>query len=173
MTNLCPLHWSVQRAASYRGASESSLKSCRPQNGGMISGTVHKTGAIVADLLARTDSESYVLVEHSLGARAMMFATQTLGTKRGAPKIQAAHFLGAAVGANRDCHALSATVEDAIYNYHSSNDSVLKYAYSIVEAGKEAAGRVDFISGTHKGQNIDVLTLVQEHSDYLKTVSLR
>ncbi|MEV8143775.1 DUF726 domain-containing protein [Specibacter sp. NPDC078709] len=132
-----------------------------------------KTGAIVADLLARTDAESYVLVGHSLGARAMIIAAETLATKPGAPKIQAAHFLGAAVGAKRDCHVLSATVEDAVYNYHSNNDSVLKYAYPIVEAGKEAAGRVGFIPGTDKVQNIDVSTMVKEHSDYLKTVSLR
>lgn len=132
-----------------------------------------KTGAIVADLLARTDAESYVLVGHSLGARAMMVAAQTLGTKPGAPTIQAAHFLGAAVGAKRDCHALSAAVDEAVYNYHSINDSVLRYAYPIMEAGKEAAGRVGFIPSTDKVQNIDVSTLVKEHSDYLKTVSLR
>ncbi|WP_253901383.1 DUF726 domain-containing protein [Arthrobacter sp. PAMC 25486] len=132
-----------------------------------------KTGAIVADLLARTEAESYVLVGHSLGARAMLVAAQTLGTKPGGPKIQAAHFLGAAIGAKRDSHALSAAVDEAVYNYHSINDSVLHYAYPIVEVGKEAAGRVGLIPSTDKVQNIDVSTLVKEHSDYLKTVSLR
>src|SRR5690606_29525810 len=35
-----------------------------------------KTGVVVADLLARTDAESYVLVGHSLGARVMAVAAE-------------------------------------------------------------------------------------------------
>lgn len=40
-----------------------------------------KTGVILGDLLARTEAESYVLVGHSLGARVMVVAAETLGTK--------------------------------------------------------------------------------------------
>jgi hypothetical protein len=87
-----------------------------------------KTGVIVADLLARTDAGSYVLVGHSLGARAMAVAVQTLGSKGdNGPRVQAAHLLGAAIGAKSDWHTLAAAVDDAVFNYHSTNDSVLKF----------------------------------------------
>ena len=57
------------------------------------------TGAVVADLLARTDQPSFILVGHSLGARVMVTAAQSLGTRQGTPKIETMHLLGAAVGA--------------------------------------------------------------------------
>ena len=50
-----------------------------------------KTGIVVADLLARTKVSSYVLVGHSLGARAMVVAAQTLGTKPDGPRLEAVH----------------------------------------------------------------------------------
>lgn len=51
------------------------------------------------DGVARTDTGAYVLIGHSLGARVMAVATETLGTRSGPPRIQTAHLLGAAIGA--------------------------------------------------------------------------
>lgn len=45
-----------------------------------------KTGAALAGILAHTTSESYILVGHSLGARAMITAAETLGTSRETPE---------------------------------------------------------------------------------------
>ena len=40
------------------------------------------TGALLAELIARTDDQSFILVGHSLGARVMVTAAQALGTSR-------------------------------------------------------------------------------------------
>lgn len=131
-----------------------------------------KTGAILADLLARTNEESYVLVGHSLGARAMVLAAQTLGTKPDGPRIEALHLLGAAIGAKSDWHTLTAAVDEAVYNYHSTKDSVLKFAYGVAEAGQSAAGRTGFTPSVDKLKNIDVSAHVTSHFDYHKNVHL-
>lgn len=131
-----------------------------------------KTGAILADLIARTNEESYVLVGHSLGARAMVIAAQTLGTKPDGPRLEAVHLLGAAIGARSDWHTLTTAVDEAVYNYHSTNDSVLKNVYPVVEVGQAAAGRTGFTPSVSKLKNIDVSDLVKSHSDYHENVRL-
>jgi pimeloyl-ACP methyl ester carboxylesterase len=131
-----------------------------------------KTGVIVADLLARTNADSYVLVGHSLGARAMVVAAQTLGTKPGGPRVQAIHLLGAAIGAKSDWHTLTAAVDDAVYNYHSTNDSVLKFVYPVAQGGRKAAGLTGFRPSANGLKNIDVSAQVKSHFDYHKNVIL-
>lgn len=133
-----------------------------------------KTGVIVADLLARTEADSYVLVGHSLGARAMAVAVQTLGSKvSSGPKVQTIHLLGTAIGANSDWHTLAGAVDDEVFNYHSTNDSVLKYLYKTVQAGQTAAGLTGFLPVVPKLHNVDVSDLVNGHSDYFAAVALR
>ena len=131
----------------------------------------NKTGVVVADLLARTNAESCVLMGHSLGARAMVVAAETLGTKPDGPRVQAVHLLGAAIGARGDWSALTARVEDAVYNYHSTNDNVLKYLYAVAQASP-AAGHKGFMPSSAKLQNIDVSPQVERHSDYHNNVTL-
>lgn len=131
-----------------------------------------KTGAILADLLARTNEEAYVLVGHSLGARAMVVAAQTLGTKPDGPRVQAIHLLGAAIGARSDWHTLTGAVNEAVYNYHSTKDSVLKLAYPFAERGQTAAGLTGFTPTADRLKNIDVSAQVGSHFDYHKNVSL-
>lgn len=144
----------------------------------------NKTGVIVADLLARTTVESYILVGHSLGARAMAVAAQTLGTRSkdrpagsthgaDAPRIEAVHLLGAAIGDNTDTAMLTAKVDDAVYNYHSTNDHVLQYLYSAVQGGQKAAGRYGFRKDADRLDNIDVSAEVDGHSEYHHNVVLR
>jgi Protein of unknown function (DUF726) len=132
-----------------------------------------KTGVVVADLLARTNAGSYVLVGHSLGARAMVVAAQTLGTKRDGPRLEAVHLSGAAIGAKSDWDTLTARVDDAVYNYHSTHDNVLKYLYAVAQAGQTAAGLNGFTPSLPKLKNIDVSAQVKRHSDYYANVKLR
>lgn len=131
-----------------------------------------KTGVIIGDILARTEAESYVLIGHSLGARAMVVAAETLGTKPGGPRIQSAHLLGAAIGAKSNWDALTAAVDGVVYGYHSTNDNVLKYVYKTAELGETAAGLVGFSPVSGKLQNIDVSNLVNSHSEYQGNVQL-
>jgi pimeloyl-ACP methyl ester carboxylesterase len=131
-----------------------------------------KTGVIVGDLLARTDAESYVLIGHSLGARAMVVAAQTLGTKPGGPRIQSVHLLGAAIGAKSNWESLTAAVDDVVYGYHSANDAVLKYVYRTAQAGETAAGLAGFSPASNKLQNIDVTDTVSSHFAYQESIQL-
>ncbi|WP_244259544.1 DUF726 domain-containing protein [Rathayibacter sp. VKM Ac-2759] len=132
-----------------------------------------KTGVIVGDLLARTDAESYVLVGHSLGARLMVVAAEALGTKPGGPRIESAHLLGAAIGAKSNWDALTAAVDEGVYNYHSTHDNILKLLYRTAQAGETAAGLVGFTPTSSKIQNIDVSADVRTHFEYQKKVQLR
>lgn len=131
-----------------------------------------KTGVILADLLARTNEEAYVLVGHSLGARAMVVAAQTLASKKGAPRVQAMHLLGAAIGGRGDWKDLTALVDDAVYNYHSTNDNVLKVVYSASQPWEKAAGYMGFKPAGGRLLNIDVSSQVKGHSQYQENVRL-
>lgn len=132
----------------------------------------NKTGAVVADLLARTEVDSYVLVGHSLGARAMVVAAEMLGTKVAGPRIESVHLLGAAIGARSDWDALTARVDAAVYNYHSAHDGTLKIAYGAAELGRTAAGLRGFEPLVDKLVNVDVSPVVDRHTDYLRYVTL-
>ena len=131
-----------------------------------------KTGVIVGDLLARTNAKSYVLIGHSLGARVMVVAAESLGTKPGGPRIESAHLLGAAIGAKSNWDALTAGVDDAVYGYHSTNDKVLKLVYTTAQAGEAAAGLAGFTPASTKLQNINVSDHVKTHFDYQDNVQL-
>jgi hypothetical protein len=130
------------------------------------------TGVALAGLLARTDVESYILVGHSLGARAMVTTAQTLATKSDGPKVDTVHTLGAAIGAKGDWRILNDAVTNAVYNYYSTNDNVLKYLYSIAEAGEQSAGLRGFASKFPKIRDRNVSRFVNSHSDYCGQVKL-
>lgn len=132
-----------------------------------------KTGVVLADLLARTETESFVLVGHSLGARAMVVAAQALGTKPGGPRVEALHLLGVAIGAKGDWSGLADAVDEGVYNYHSTEDGILKYVYAVAQAGKTAAGLTGFRPAPEKINNIDVTNTVTAHSSYHDNVTLR
>jgi pimeloyl-ACP methyl ester carboxylesterase len=131
-----------------------------------------KTGVILADLLARTDEDSYVLIGHSLGARAMVVAAQALGTKRDAPRVHAAHLLGPAISAKGDWHSLTATVDEAVYNYHSKRDLILQGLYPVGAGFQAAAGCSGFHPAVDRLRNIDVSHIVKSHHDYHQNVIL-
>lgn len=130
------------------------------------------TGVALAGLLARTDAADYILVGHSLGARVMATAAQTLSTDPAAPKIRTVHLLGAALGAKGDWRALNDSVTDAVYNYYSTNDRVLKNLYTVVQAGSTAAGLRGFGSRFPKIKDRNVSRVVHGHSGYCDQVKL-
>ncbi|MDT0201646.1 DUF726 domain-containing protein [Nocardioides sp. AE5] len=131
-----------------------------------------KTGVVVGDLLARTDTPSYVLMGHSLGARVMVVAAEALGSKPGGPRIEAAHLFGTAIGAKSNWDGLTAAIDDAAYGYHSRNDAVLKWIYKTVQAGQSAVGYVGFQPASAKLVNVDVSDQVPTHFDYLDHAEL-
>jgi pimeloyl-ACP methyl ester carboxylesterase len=128
---------------------------------------------VLADLLSRTGADSYVLVGHSLGARAMVITAQTMGSNPNGPKVEAVHLLGAAIGARSDWSTLAEAVSDSVYNYHSSRDAVLKYLYAAAQLGQTAAGFSGLTPSSRKLKNIDVSAIVDGHSDYHAAVTLR
>lgn len=132
-----------------------------------------KTGVILGDLLARTETESYVLIGHSLGARVMAVVAEALGTKPNGPRIEAAHLLGAAIGARSNWDALTAAVEEAVYGYHSTSDKVLKIIYKAVQGGQSAAGYSGFTPASTKLINVDVSDVVKTHFEYQDNVALQ
>lgn len=131
------------------------------------------TGAVLADLITRTDGDSYVLVGHSLGARVMLEATQALATRDSAPQLESVHLLGAAVGATTDVHGLDKAVSDTMWNYWSGNDAVLRRVYRLAQGGQSAAGAVGFRSTSPTVKNRNVTRAVQSHSDYVERIQLK
>lgn len=133
----------------------------------------NKTGAIVSDLIARTDMDEVVLAGHSLGARVMICAAEALATKDEAPKVREIHLLGAAVGADGEWGRLNAGVQRFVYNYHSREDKVLKFFYSLAQVGSTAAGYAGMNTRLKKIKNVDVTKQVSDHSTYCKSLSLK
>lgn len=132
----------------------------------------YTTGVALAGLLTRTTVDAYVLVGHSLGARVMVTAAEILGAQTGAPTVQDIHLLGAALGAKGDRRLLNDAVTSSVFNYHSSNDKVLKYFYRVAQAGSAPAGLQGFNSKFLRIKDRDVSRKVHGHSDYFEAVQL-
>ena len=124
------------------------------------------TGAVLADLIARTDEASFVLVGHSLGARVMVTAAQALATKPGATRIEAMHLLGAAVGVKGDWRTVNDAVQSDVWNYHSTNDAVLRYLYTVGQLGEQAVGLAGLKTTYPRIKNRNATRSVAGHSGY-------
>ena len=132
------------------------------------------TGAALAALIARTIEGPYVLMGHSLGARVMVTAAQTLATQPGPPRIESMHLLGAAVGRKGDWHNLEAAVTGTVWNYWSANDNVLRWLYTLAEIGETAAGQTGFRSRFGRGSKTAMSAdSVSGHSAYVSKVRLQ
>lgn len=130
------------------------------------------TGAVLAELLARTVEGPYVLMGHSLGARVMVTAAQALGTRPGPPRLESIHLLGAAVDRKGDWRSLQAAVTGAVWNYWSAEDSVLHWLYKAAEAGQDAAGYKGFGSRLPRIKDRNVSRFVSGHSKYVAALTL-
>lgn len=131
------------------------------------------TAVILADLLARIEETSFILVGHSLGARVMASAARILATKPGAPRVREAHLIGAAIGVDGDWKSLNDVVDGKVWNYHSNRDPVLKYVYTAAQGGQQAVGRVGFQTSFARIEDVDVTEDVSGHSGYYERVNLR
>lgn len=132
-----------------------------------------QTGVALAGLMARTDAQAYILVGHSLGARLMLTAASLLVTDAQAPRLEAVHLLGAAVGTNGDLRPINAAVQDKLANYYSANDKVLRYLYRAAQAGSQPAGLTGFKAKLPSIRDYNVSKKVAGHSDYVANVRLR
>jgi pimeloyl-ACP methyl ester carboxylesterase len=130
------------------------------------------TGALLADLIARTDQDQFILLGHSLGGRVMVAAARALGVASD-PKIDTMHLLGAAVGRKGDWRTLDRAVSVNVFNYFSRNDKVLRWAYSVAERGERAVGFAGFGSKFESIRDRDVSRAVSSHSAYLRNTKLR
>jgi len=130
------------------------------------------TGAALADLLARTGEDPFILVGHSLGGRVMAKSAMALATRSEPPVIKDMHLLGAAVGKGREWLSAGTAVEGAIYNYHSSNDEVLGRLYKMAELGTTPVGLKGIGASDAKLRDRNVSRQVNGHSDYFEKVDL-
>ena len=69
-------------------------------------------------------------------------------------------------------HMANDDAADAVYNYYSGNDKVLKYLYTVVQAGSVPAGLRGFGSKFPKIKDRNVSRIVKSHSDYFSGVDL-
>ena len=133
----------------------------------------YQTGALLADIIARTDKE-YILIGHSLGARVIYSCLASLKTKD-KYFIKDVHLLGGAVDKNcenddsRVCWSeLHNSVSGKIRNYYSKNDTVLQTLYKVGEGVKfefgDPIGRHPIENG--KIDNIDVTEYIKGHTEY-------
>jgi hypothetical protein len=131
------------------------------------------TGAVLADIIARTEGDRFVLVGHSLGARVMLTAAQALGSRGDSPKLEAVHLLGTAASSKGDWRTLNESVQDAVWNYRSEQDAVLRYVYRAVQAGNVALGLAGFNSRFPRVKDRNVSRTVKSHSMYFDGVKLQ
>ena len=130
-------------------------------------------GLLIRQPFAASDIDEVVLVGHSLGARVMLYAADALSLKSDAPRVRDVHLLGAAVSSKHDWSRLHSVVTNAAYVYHSRNDAVLSFVYTIVQGGSKAAGSVGAATKLRRIHNVDVTTHVAGHSAYCTSVDLR
>lgn len=131
------------------------------------------TGAILADLIERTDEERFILIGHSLGARVMFATADLLGTKPGPARLESVHLLGAAVSTGNDLRRVGDSVTDAVWNYYSRDDKVLRILYKNAQFGRSAVGVAGFKSPMAKIRDRNVTRNVPTHSDYFHGIHLQ
>lgn len=131
-----------------------------------------RTGVALAGIITRTDGDGFVLVGHSLGARAMIVGAQTLAGKAGGPRIKAMHTMGAAAGKKQDWQTLSESVSGEVHNYFSARDKVLQYLYAVAQGGSVAIGRKGLGAPYPNLIDHDVSDVVGGHSEYTEKLDL-
>jgi hypothetical protein len=132
------------------------------------------TGALLADLLARTERpRSFVLMGHSLGARVIYYTLRTLSTTE-PPIVRDVYLLGGAVGRRYEdgWQEASRAVAGRIYNCYSSQDAVLRLLYRVGTGGlSEPIGLLPIGSPSTNVCDVDVSDLVPGHLEYKTNLS--
>jgi Protein of unknown function (DUF726) len=138
-----------------------------------------KTGILIAETISRCDNRSFILLGHSLGARAAVAALQVLATREGAQrrsKITDVHLFGGAADLADAGHWRIATdaIDGKCYNYYTKNDAILSYLYqaaNLLQSTPIGLSRLptsDFTRG--KLISIDCSEQVKGHSGYHATL---
>ncbi|MFD1587860.1 lipase family alpha/beta hydrolase [Halorientalis brevis] len=113
---------------------------------------------------------------HSLGGRASLACLDEL--QRDDARVTSLSLLGAAVdagsvtegaGETGDWYDAVADGADDVYNYHSANDGILEYVYSVGEFGDEALGE-EGADGTPPDNftDVDVTDQIDDHCEYFQ-----
>ncbi|MEX6315010.1 DUF726 domain-containing protein [Providencia manganoxydans] len=137
------------------------------------------TGAILADVLARTHLKYYDFSGHSLGARVIYYMLEALLTKphlasENKIRIGNIFLLGGAVGNNAEnWEKIADLIDGKIYNCYSKNDSVLKWIYSSANIKlSNPIGYSPILSNSPKIQNVDCTDIVDSHFSWKKNYSV-
>jgi hypothetical protein len=127
------------------------------------------TGAVLADILARTSRKEFILIGHSLGARVINSTLLALSTKTAKPIIRDVYLLGGAVGtgAPRDWESVSKAVCGKIHNCYSTNDQVLRCLYRAATGMiSRPVGAYPIRSRSPKIVDWDFSDVVKGHTDW-------
>ncbi len=125
-----------------------------------------QTGILLADIVSRTES-SYILCGHSLGARVIYYALQSLKSKE-TVYIDRGHLLGGAVNNSTKewDEAVTASL-NWVNNYYSNNDWVLATFYKVGSfLCNSPIGRNPINSKSNKLQDFDVSNVVDGHAAF-------
>jgi hypothetical protein len=129
-----------------------------------------KTGVLLADVIARTPENRYVLMGHSLGARAIYYALLALST-RSVKVVESVYLLGGAVdrtdinGWNQAVSALRSG--GRIFNCYSKNDKVLGQIYCAANAGlSDPVGFAPIENCPSAIVNVDCTDFIDGHSQW-------
>jgi hypothetical protein len=138
-----------------------------------------KTGILIAEMISRCENRSFVLIGHSLGARAAVSALQVLGTKDivdRRSRVIDVHLMGGAIDVAEatDWELPCAALEGKCFNYYSSHDRILRYMYRAAKLGRAKPIGTNPIATNAVTErqliSIDCSNRIKRHSDYHKNM---
>ncbi|ATF53183.1 DUF726 domain-containing protein [Morganella morganii] len=137
-----------------------------------------KTGALLADIVSRTNSKNYDFAGHSLGSRVIYYLLESLKSNcerlnSDNIHIENIYLLGGAVGNDSaSWENLASLVNGKIYNCYSTNDDILKWMYQTVNIKlSNPIGYSPIETNSEKIINVDCSDIVNSHFDWKKNYS--
>lgn len=137
-----------------------------------------KTGALLADIVSRTNGKHYDFAGHSLGSRVIYYLLESLKTNSERLDLDNTHIeniylLGGAVGNDTaSWENLTHLVRGKIYNCYSTNDSILKWMYQTANLKiSTPIGYSPIETNSTKIINVDCSDIVNSHFDWKKNYS--
>ncbi len=129
------------------------------------------TGILLADLIARTRNQEFILMGHSLGARVVYYILQALSTKPN-PLVQDAYLLGGAVGVGDqdDWLTVANAVKGCIHNCYTKRDLILTHLYRGANLTSTPIGIRPIEGNSPKVRNWDFSDLVDGHNAWKRVL---
>ncbi len=130
------------------------------------------TGILLADLMARTRDQEFILMGHSLGARVVYYALEALSTRK-TQIVRDAYLFGGAIGRSSEGWTKAAdAVSGQIHNCFSTRDKVLTYLYQGFNAGlSNPVGIGPINGGDGRIRDHDFSSLILSHMDWKRKLS--